>query len=161
LHCGVMLTDQGIISGNAHDCLRYRKMLDADRIGIFADVLAKHAVPLGSEIDLIASAVDVTERGLADAVIVSGKRTGAPAKVQDLIALRKALPDAAILVGSGVDEQNIQSFWRHVDGVIVGTGVKEGKITTNPVSVRDAERFMAAIGDRQASIQGTQSAIPS
>lgn len=150
VHCGVMLTDQGMISGNAHDCLRYRKMLDASGIGIFADVLVKHAAPLGSEMDLVASAMDVTDRGLADAVIVSGRRTGDPANLEDLIALRKALPDAVIVAGSGVHEQNVQSFWPYVDGIIVGTGVKEARITSNPVSVRDAERFMAAVADLQA-----------
>jgi len=101
--------------------------------------------------DLVASAMDVTDRGLADAVIVSGRRTGDPANLENLIALRRALPDALIVAGSGVDEQNVQSFWPHVDGIIVGTGVKEGRITSNPVSVRDAERLMAAVADLQPS----------
>jgi uncharacterized protein len=153
VHSGAMLTDQGMITGNAHDCLRYRKMLDAAGIGIFADVLVKHAIPLGSEPDLVASALDLTERGLADAVIVSGGRTGEPAKVDDLIALRKALPDAAILAGSGIDAENIRSFWPHVDGVIVGTGVKEGRITSNPVSADYAQRFMAAVGSLHGAVQ--------
>jgi uncharacterized protein len=153
VHSGVMLTDQGIITGNAHDCLRYRKMLDAERIGIFADVLVKHAAPLGSEMDLVASAMDVTERGLADAVIVSGGRTGDPANLEDLIALRRALPDAVIVAGSGIDAENIQFFWPHVDCVIVGTGVKEGRITSNPVSAEHAQHFMAAVGSLHGAVQ--------
>ena len=102
--------------------------------------------------DLVASAMDVTDRGLADAVIVSGRRTGDPANLEDLIALRKALPDAVIVAGSGVDEQNVQSFWPHVDGIIAGTAVKEGRTTTNPVSAKAAERFMAAVADLQARL---------
>ncbi len=47
VHTGAMLTDQGIIQGEADQTLRMRRYLNAERIQIFADVLVKHAVPLG------------------------------------------------------------------------------------------------------------------
>src|SRR3954470_1156008 len=46
VHTGAMLTDQGLIEGNAHDTLRYRRQV-CPRAQIFADVHVKHAVPLG------------------------------------------------------------------------------------------------------------------
>ena len=41
-----MLTDQGLIEGNAYDTLRFRQQI-CPRVKIFADVHVKHAVPLG------------------------------------------------------------------------------------------------------------------
>ncbi|HWH68879.1 MAG TPA: BtpA/SgcQ family protein, partial [Candidatus Sulfotelmatobacter sp.] len=46
VHTGAMLTDQGIIQGNAYDTLRYRRQI-CPEARILADVHVKHAVPLG------------------------------------------------------------------------------------------------------------------
>lgn len=74
VHTGAMLTDQGLIEGDAFNTVRYRNRI---RPGaqIFADVHVKHAVPLG-DWTLEDSAHDTVERGLADALIVSGVGTG-------------------------------------------------------------------------------------
>jgi uncharacterized protein len=141
VHCGVMLTDQGIISGQADQCLRYRRGLDAAHIGIFADVWVKHGEPLGQASDIVESASDILYRGLADAIIVTGKATGAAAQVDQVAQLRSALPDAAIIVGSGVNESNARLFATWVDAVIVGTGIKSKHITANPVACDQAERL--------------------
>src|SRR6185369_9195248 len=69
VHIGAMLTDQGLIEGNAHDTLRCRRQL-CPQTKIFADVLVKHAVPLG-DLSIEDSARDTLERGLADALIIS------------------------------------------------------------------------------------------
>lgn len=45
VHTGAMVTDQGIIEGEAHRTLRYRRSLGA-KVSIYADVLVKHAQPL-------------------------------------------------------------------------------------------------------------------
>ena len=47
VHTGAMLTDQGLIEGNAYETLRYRQRI-CPRAQIFADVHVKHAVPLGN-----------------------------------------------------------------------------------------------------------------
>src|ERR1039457_5404310 len=47
VHTGAMLTDQGLIEGNAYDTLRYRQRV-CPKTQIFADVHVKHAVPLGN-----------------------------------------------------------------------------------------------------------------
>jgi predicted TIM-barrel enzyme len=45
---GVRVTDQGIVEGIAHELLRDRSLLDAERIRILADVNVKHSAPLGT-----------------------------------------------------------------------------------------------------------------
>ena len=48
VHTGVMVTDQGIIEGGAAETVRRRSVLGAD-VKLLADVLVKHAVPLGEQ----------------------------------------------------------------------------------------------------------------
>lgn len=67
---GVMATDQGLIEGKAHELLRYRRELGS-QVAILADVLVKHARPLGTP-NLTVAVQDTIERGLADGVILSG-----------------------------------------------------------------------------------------
>src|SRR6266849_5603356 len=65
VHTGAMLTDQGLIEGQAHDTLRFRQRVCPGAL-IFADVHVKHAVPL-CDWPLEDAARDTLERGLADA----------------------------------------------------------------------------------------------
>ena len=54
VHYGVMATDEGIVEGEAHETTRRRRSLNAD-VQILADVLVKHAAPMGqSDIGLVA-----------------------------------------------------------------------------------------------------------
>jgi membrane complex biogenesis BtpA family protein len=120
VHTGAMVTDQGIIEGDAYATLRKRASLAPDVL-IFADHLVKHAAPLAA-VDEVQSARDLRLRGLADALIVTGAETGAAADPARLATLREAV-DAPLLVGSGLTAENAHSF-RDADGAIVGTSVK-------------------------------------
>lgn len=145
VHTGAMITDQGIIEGNAHESLRYRKELDTDT-KILADVLVKHATPLGSQ-SIEQAARDTVYRGLADAIIITGAGTGEPTDVDDLAKAKNSVPDYPVLVGSGVHEGNIANMLSIADGVIVGTSLKEDGITTNPVDKTRVAKLMALVND--------------
>jgi uncharacterized protein len=138
IHTGAMLTDQGLIEGDAYHTLRYRERLRS-AARIFADVHVKHAVPLGNW-SLEASAHDTVERGLADALIVSGVGTGQAADLSDVETVRRACPDAKLLLGSGVTVANVKDYLRFADGVIVGSSLKRAGKLANPV---DAKRVAA------------------
>ena len=121
IHTGAAVTDQGVIEGDAYATLRKRAALAPDVL-IFADFLVKHATPLGE-----VSAKDLRQRGLADAIIVTGAETGAAADPSRLRELR-ALVDAPLLVGSGLTADNAAQF-ADADGAIVGTSIKtEGRV---------------------------------
>jgi membrane complex biogenesis BtpA family protein len=85
----------------------------------------KHAVPLGN-FEIEDSAHDTLDRGLADALIISGTGTGRVADITDVQRVRKACPSAKILIGSGINADNVREFLRFADGVIVGTSLKVG-----------------------------------
>lgn len=134
VHTGAMVTDQGIIEGNAHDTVRYRERICPD-VAILADLHVKHAVPLGP-MPIEIAARDTLERGLADALIVSGVGTGAAAEISDVQRVRRACPAARILIGSGITVENVRDYLSEADGIIVGTSLKRGGRVSNPVDVK-------------------------
>lgn len=134
VHTSAMLTDQGMIEGNAAAPLRYRHQLGV-KVEIFADIHVKHAVPIGMQ-PIEDSARDALERGLADALIISGTGTGIAADLADVKTVRSACPKAKLLIGSGVTTGNVESFLELADGVIVGSSLKRGGKVTNPVDVK-------------------------
>ena len=131
VHTGAMVADEGLIEGHAAETLRYRRDLDVD-VKIFADVLVKHALPLANQ-DLNDAARTARERGLADALIVSGSRTGEATLLEHVVAVKKAVPDVPVLVGSGISETNLQELLQAADGAIVGTNFKKDGNVLNPV----------------------------
>jgi uncharacterized protein len=143
VYTGAMLTDQGIIEGEAHELLNYRRLLGADKkIRIFADVMVKHASPLTPYADIRLIAKDTVHRGMADAVIVSGTGTGSAPDMGDLEAVREALPDTPIFIGSGADKDNASRLLGTADGVIVASSLKRQGKLENPVDVDRVRTFV-------------------
>ncbi len=135
VHVGAAVTDQGTIEGRAWQTLRLRREW-APEVGILADVRVKHALPLAPR-PLAEEARDLRLRGLADGIIVTGAATGSGASPADVEIVRAAVPECPLLVGSGVNTDNIAGFGVAVDGVIVGTSLKE----------KTGERFAAVSAD--------------
>lgn len=134
IHSGAMLTDQGIITGEADRTLRARRELGAEHIRIFADVLVKHAVPLGP-LTIEDAVADVVVRGLADAVIVTGSATGQSASLDDVRAAVAAAGDTPVYVGSGVSSENAPKLIPPAQGLIAGSWIKMDGDVRNPVDV--------------------------
>ena len=143
VHTGAMLTDQGLIEGNAYETLRYRQRI-CPQVQIFADVHVKHAVPLGNW-TIEDAARDTVERGLADALIVSGAGTGLAADVADVERVRRTAPAAKVLLGSGVTVANVRDFLPVADGFIVGSSLKLGGKLSNNVDPKRVAALARAI----------------
>ena len=157
---GIMATDQGLIEGNAHEILRFRRELGSD-IAIFADVLVKHARPLGTP-NLTTAVQDTIERSLADAVILSGWATGSPPTIEDLELATAAAKGTPVLIGSGANWDNIGQLMQAADGAIVASSLKrQGMIheTIDPIRVA---QFIEAAREVSAakSIEKTADPVP-
>jgi len=139
---GSMQTDQGLITGRAAQLARQRRALGLE-VAIFADVFVKHAVPPAG-LTIAQAAIDTWERGLADALIVSGTGTGEEPDVGDLHRVRVAVPDAHLLVGSGSRSENVTALLETADGVIAGTALKRDHVTTAAVDPEQARAFIEA-----------------
>lgn len=140
---GVMATDQGTIEGCAHELLRYRRELGSD-VKIMADVLVKHAHPISTP-NLSIAVKDTVERGLADAIILSGWATGNPPSLEDLELARIAAPNTPIFIGSGASLDNINGLKQAADGVIVSSSLKRGGKLKNPIDPVRVGQFIEAI----------------
>lgn len=132
---GAAVTDQGIIEAEAARLAAYRQRLGT-QVSVLADLMVKHAVPLG-EVDPVTAARDLASRSGADALIVSGGRTGEPVVVQFLDTVKKAVGSFPVWIGSGLREENAAELWPRCDGAIVGTAFKRDGLVEAPV---DAER---------------------
>tara|TARA_B100000941_G_C28491648_1_gene548289 strand:- start:10 stop:816 length:807 start_codon:yes stop_codon:yes gene_type:complete len=143
VHTGAVEADQGIIQGEAHSTVRKRATL-CPGVEIWADVLVKHAVPIG-DLGIEEAARDTFQRGLADALIVSGVATGEPTGVDDLRKVKGACPNAPLLVGSGARESNASELLEYADGLIVASSLKMDGILSNPVDVRRVRELRAVM----------------
>ncbi|MEO0373442.1 MAG: BtpA/SgcQ family protein [Cyanobacteria bacterium P01_A01_bin.17] len=140
---GVMATDQGLIEGQAHRLLRYRRELGSD-VKIFADVLVKHARPLGTP-NLTTAVRETIERGLADGVILSGWATGSPPNLSDLELAMAAAQGVPVLIGSGADWENIPELIQAANGVIISSSLKRHGQIDQPVDPIRVSRFVESM----------------
>lgn len=143
VHLDAVVADQGIIEGAAHETLRLRANLKSDVL-IFADVGVKHSAPLGNR-GLAAQTRDLSERGLADAVIVSGESTGSETQTEDIDIVRQNT-DLPILIGSGVTPENLGKVYSKVDGLIIGSTFKKDGKADNFVEEARVKAFTERIG---------------
>jgi len=141
--CGARLTDQGLVSGIAHDLLRLRSSLGAEEVRILADVDVKHSAPLAAR-PIEEEVEEVISRGGADAVIVSGEATGRAVDSSILDRVLAAAGETPVLIGSGVDESSAAALSSRVAGLIVGSALKVDEIVTAPVDRSRALRIVEA-----------------
>ena len=142
--CGARLTDQGIISGIAHDLLRLRKSLGAEEIRIFADVDVKHSAPLANR-TLEEEVAEMTGRGGADAVIVSGRSTGDTVDSAEFDRILTAAGTTPVLIGSGADPASAAGLCPPAAGIIVGSALKQDGLVAAPVDETRARKFVQSV----------------
>ena len=142
---GAAVTDQGVIEGRAAEVLRDRERL-APGLRILADVRVKHAAPLAPR-PLEEEVQDLVGRGGADAVIVSGTRTGAPADMAELEAVVAAAGATPVLLGSGTSAETIGRLLQVAQGAIVGSSLKHEGDTHAAIDPARATAYILAARD--------------
>ncbi len=144
VHVGAMVTDQGVVEGRARETLLLRRRLGADAVAIVADVLVKHAVPLGPW-RLEDAARDAALRGQADVLVVTGAGTGRPTDPADLEKVRGVSP-VPVWVGSGLSVDTLGRFGP-LAGAIVGTALHADEDVTAPIDLVRVTEMAAALAD--------------
>lgn len=143
VHTGARVTDQGIVQGDAAGTMRLRRSLGASAVSVWADVDVKHSAPLGAARPLAQEVADLTRRGMADVVLVTGEGTGVGASV-DKIAAVKAASDKPVLVASGASIEMLGDLAGVCDGVVVGSALRDGGVAGGPIDAERAAEFAAA-----------------
>lgn len=137
------VANEGIVEGEAARALRYRAMIGARDVAIFADAHVKHGAHAIVADRPIAELVRDVEFFDADAVIATGQRTGNAATGEEVDAIRAAT-DLPVLVGSGVTKDNVVDILSRIDGVIVASSLKEEGVWWNPVARARVDAFVEA-----------------
>jgi membrane complex biogenesis BtpA family protein len=143
------VANEGFMEGRAAEAMRYRSLLRAEHIKVFADSHVKH----GAHAITADRTIEELTRDLtffdADAVIATGQRTGNTATIEEIERIGAAthLP---LLVGSGVDKSNIAEILKRTSGVIVASSLKKDGVWWNPV---DAERVKAFVEQARPALE--------
>ena len=141
VHAGARVTDQGIVQGEAHRTLRLRRELGLSAVKLLCDVAVKHSAALGDR-PLDEEARDLAERGLADAVLLTGTATGRPVRSADLLAVVQSVT-VPVLVASGATPDDLPLL-RTGHGVIVGSWLRKSGHAGDPIDPERAKAFADA-----------------
>jgi membrane complex biogenesis BtpA family protein len=131
--------DHGAMRIAPEDVIAYRARIGAERVLVLADVQVKFAHMLVPR-ELSESARLARAAG-ADAVIVTGTRTGHPPSADEVRAAKSGAGNCPVLIGSGTDPGNAGELLAAADGAIVGTSLmRDGRATPEQVSALVAAR---------------------
>lgn len=136
----------GIIEPCSADVQACRTKLGAQDIRILADVQVKYYYMVNPQITVAQSAVWAEKQG-ADAVIVTGLRSGAETSLEDLRDVKKNV-HIPVAVGSGVTEQNIAQQLEVSDIMIIGTTLRYGGKMSEPIDPERAATIVVAAGGK-------------
>lgn len=127
-------TAYGVIQGKAKDVIALRRALHAEDIAVFTDIHVKHAKML-SAYTLSESALRAIDAG-SDGLIITGKWTGDAPDHEELAALRKRVGAFPVFAGSGANQANIALLRQYVNGVIISTALKAGRVRPHETNMK-------------------------
>ncbi len=138
------IADEGLIEASAAPLLRYRKLLGAERVQVWADIKKKHSSHAITADISLGTMAETVEFMRGDAVIITGNVTGDPPRLAD-VAEAKTHCRLPVLLGSGVDAENIGAFYPAADGFIIGSYFKAAGHWAKAVEAARVERFMQVV----------------
>lgn len=135
------VADEGLIEASAAKLLRYRKMIGAERVQVWADVKKKHSAhAITADVSLGQTAETIEFMG-ADCVIVTGSVTGEAPQLKD-VQEAKSHCHLPVFLGSGISESNIEQFHEEADGFIIGSAFKLDGLWSNTIDPNRVTRFV-------------------
>ncbi len=138
--------DEGLHESCAHQLVKQRAYLKGNKIKIFADIKKKHSShAITEDISLVDTAKSV-EFFLGDGVIVTGKSTGISPLINDVQDVKQNV-NIPVIVGSGVNMDNIIEFSNIANALIVGTAFKKDYYWANPVSETRVKKMVSLLKD--------------
>jgi membrane complex biogenesis BtpA family protein len=137
VHVGVVLTDQGIVEGRAAETLRWRSSIGSE-VALLTDVGVRVAKPVGPR-DAARVAHDCYFHGLAHALIVHDAG-------EEALAVRRAAPEAPIIVAGALSQHTIAGALAGFDGVILDDEVQPPGKHAKAIDPRQVREWTSAAG---------------
>ena len=149
---GVFESDMGLLAPDFGQLAGYRHAIGGDDIAIFTNITP--------EFSRSVSGRSVTERARgaafvgADALLISGPQAGMPVDLSELRAAKEAAGETPVLANTGVTHDNARQILAIADGLIVGTSLKVGGSTWNPVDPDRARQLAEMVRRERGAVQG-------
>ena len=138
------VADEGLIQASAAELLRFRKMIGAAGVQVWADVKKKHAAhAITADVSLGETAETVEFMG-ADCVIMTGSATGKAPLIAD-VQEAKSHCGLPVFLGSGITENNLAEFYDHADGFIIGSALKVNGLWSNTIDPVRLNRVISTL----------------
>ena len=118
------LGDEGYMDACAGPLLRYRKTIGAQDIMVFTDIKKKHSSHAITKDISLAETVTAAEFFLSDGIVLTGRHTALPVSIEDLQAVCEII-NVPLILGSGVNNENLKSFYLLADAFIIGSHFKK------------------------------------
>ncbi|NQT65361.1 MAG: BtpA/SgcQ family protein [FCB group bacterium] len=142
------IADEGLMNACAGELMRFRKMIGAEDIAVFADIKKKHSShSITSDLD-ITDFAEACKFFLADGIIITGRSTSEEADINELQKVKETC-DLPILIGSGITLNNINKYWDLADGFIIGSHFKEDGNWKNSLDKNRSNKFMLKVKQLQ------------
>jgi len=135
------IADEGMITASAGALLRYRRQIGADQVLVLSDIKKKHSAhAITADLD-IAETARAAAFFLSDGVIVTGISTGQAASLTELAQVKENV-NVPVLVGSGINQDNVADYLSLADGLIVGSYFKYDGHWSQGVDAERVRQFM-------------------
>jgi uncharacterized protein len=138
------VANEGLLNGPAPAAMRYRSMIGARDVAIFADVHVKFGAHAITADRSIAEQATDAEWFDADVLIATGARTGSPTQPREVSSVR-AGTNLPVIVGSGLSPEQVPDLFGVADGAIVGQWLKVDGKWWNKVDAKRVEMLMNAV----------------
>ncbi len=139
----------GVYKNGSIDTSSYLPLRERhSNVFVFGGVWPKYYTPLAGsnlEIDL------QTGMQRADAIVVTGAGTGKETPLEKIMRFREVLGDHPLIIGAGLTVANAYQQLSLADGAIVGTALKEGNETDNPIDRAKVRDLMDVVKEARHS----------
>lgn len=139
-------TQWGSIPAQARELITLKNSLGAENLVLLTDIQVKHAQMLDKK-TLEQSAREAIKYN-SDALIVTGNWTGQPPSISDLVKVKKINSKIPVLVGSGLNKDNIKGLFQYADGAILGTSIKTGEF----VDIKKAKQLIKIVQEIRSNL---------
>ena len=120
--------------------MRYRRHIEGENILVLTDIKKKHSAhALTSDVDIVETA-KAAAFFQSSGVIITGTSTGQTADLEEIRTVKEKI-QLPVLVGSGVNLENVEAYWRTADALIVGSYFKKNGHWANDLEEDRVAKF--------------------
>lgn len=136
-----------VIDPKPDEMWAFAKSIGAEKIPIFAFVQPKHYIMLEQGKTMEESTKQAIDAG-ASAILIT-KATGFAPTIELIQKAKSASGDIPVGIGSGFSAENAKEYLHVADFAIVGTSIKKGRETDNPVDIEKVKELMGIVNKLQ------------